>query len=203
MAQINPHFLNNVLQSIGSVALEKDIIEVYEATTTLAKMLRYSIKGADEMPLEQEIQNVSNYLFIQKFRFENKLEYSFEVDEKLNNYVLPKLTIQPLVENAVVHGLEGKKYGGKVKICCFQEGEKVCIYVMDNGIGMDHAQLTSIFEQFRQNDKQIEIETGKIGLINVYQRLRLTYGKSFTINIESTPGIGTKLMLCLPFNAEE
>ncbi|MEG1878159.1 MAG: sensor histidine kinase [Pseudoflavonifractor sp.] len=204
IAQINPHFINNVLQSIGSVALEKDAPEIYEATTILAKMLRYTIKGKDQVTLEEELENTSNYLFIQKFRFEDNLHYSFQVEEGLKAVVLPKLTLQPLVENAMIHGLEGKKGRGTIALRCFRTpAGQMCIQIADDGVGMDSEKLAEIRSKFRKNDEAIEISTSAIGLINVYQRLRIIYGEAFSLEIQSMVGAGTELTLLIPLPEED
>lgn len=204
IAQINPHFINNVLQSIGSVALEKDAPEIYEASTILAKMMRYSIKGKDKVTLHEEMENASDYLYIQKFRFEDRLQYTFEIEKSLYPVILPKLTLQPLVENAVVHGLEAKKEMGSVFVRCYRESETMfCLCVTDDGDGMDAQTLHALHAKFQKNDKAIEIETTSIGLINVYQRLRMIYGVEFTMDLQSELHKGTVLTLHIPYGKEE
>lgn len=199
IAQINPHFINNVLQSIGSVALEKDAPDIYEITTIFARMLRYSIKGKEMVALSDEIQNALDYLFIQKFRYEDLLKYEILTDENLRNTIVPKLILQPLIENAIVHGLEEKKGIGTVKVSCITESpEMMKIIITDNGCGIAGEKVEEFQKIFQQRDREIELETESIGILNVYQRLRIIYGSSFMMEIHSKLMCGTVIKLHIP-----
>lgn len=196
IAQINPHFLNNTLQSIGNEALEQDMPEIYEAVTTLARLLRYSVKGGNQVTLKDELDNVSNYLFIQKFRYEERLHYTFDTDPNLLGLHLPKLILQPLVENAITHGLEPQKEPGCIRVRCFVDDEKdICLCVEDDGTGMTEQVRCALLQRCRASDATGAFDNDSIGVVNVYRRMRLTYGAQFRFEIESSPLHGARFTL--------
>lgn len=195
IAQINPHFLNNILQSIGGAALEKGVPEIYEAAGTLAKMLRYSIKGPDRVMVEDEVRNVKDYLYIQKFRYEERICYTVDLEEAAARFMVPKLILQPLVENAVVHGVESEKTAVTISFRGSCGDACLSLEVRDDGPGMEEEILEEIQKKMRMNDEKIEINKTSIGLINVYQRLRLEYGGDFEMTVESSKGNGTAILI--------
>lgn len=202
IAQINPHFINNTLQAISGVALERGVREIYVISSTLGKMLYYSIKEKDIVTLQREIQNIRDYLSIQKFRYEDRLEYTIKDAPEAAEIRIPKLILQPLVENAVTHGMEDKKDTLKVLIQAFVSEEKLCIEIRDNGQGMSRDKLKEIYLLMEKNKEKIEIESASIGLINVYQRLYLTYEREFAMEIESEEGEGTVIRFSIPAKEE-
>ncbi len=200
-AQINPHFLYNTLDTINSLAKihhEKDISEM---TTQLSSLFRYSIKSNEKyVTVDDEITNVTNYLKIMKIRHEEKLDFQIEVEESIRWTVfLPKLIIQPLIENAVCHGIEMKKGKGKVKIEVYTEEKSLFIHVLDDGIGMDNLTLNKIKEKINSRNliTNGNVERG-IGLINVCERLRIYYKEDYRFDIKSSPGEGTEISIELP-----
>lgn len=196
MAQINPHFINNILQSIGSVALERGIKDIYKSTTVLAKMLRYSIKENYVVKLEKEIQNLNDYLYIQKFRFEEKLIADVYIREGLDDILIPKFTFQPLVENSIVHGFKNKKSAGHLQIEIVNNSMEILkVTIKDDGCGIEEGMLKEIKRGF-ENDNY-EIEKNHIGLCNVYRRLKYLYGRRFTMSIKSTVNKGTVVELSI------
>lgn len=196
IAQINPHFLNNTLQSIGNEALERDMPEIYEAVTTLARLLRYSIKGGNQVTLKDELDNISNYLFIQKFRYEDRLHYTFDTDPDLLGLPVPKLILQPLVENAIVHGLEPKKEPGCIRVRCFvDDSQDICLCVEDDGDGMAEEARCALLQRCCASDATGAFDNDSIGVVNVYRRMRLTYGAQFRFEIESSPMHGARYTL--------
>ncbi|MFI3213293.1 MAG: histidine kinase [Eubacteriales bacterium] len=203
VTQINPHFINNILQSIGSVALEKDAPEIYTASMTLAKMLRYSISKGDSVSLDDEITNVLQYLSIQKFRFEDKFEYTFQIDDALRTLPIPKLTLQPLVENALIHGIEPSPNPCHLHLqCCKTLDNNLKIVIYDDGIGIPSHKLTSIKNNLLQTQNNLILETTSIGLTNVYQRLKILFGDLFEFDITSIYLQGTQLTLIIPITKE-
>lgn len=202
IAQINPHFLNNTLQAISGVALERGVKEIHTVTSTLGKMLHYSIKEKDVVELKAEIQNVQDYLFIQKFRYEKRLEYVIEASDAAQKQGIPKLILQPLVENSIIHGLEGGKNTLHMKITAVQEEEQLCITIEDDGCGIPKERLREIRGRMEKNKEKIEIESHSIGFINVYQRLYLMYEDRFKMNIDSEEGQGTRISIYLSTSVE-
>lgn len=196
LAQINPHFINNILQSIGGAALERGMKDIYKSTTVLAKMLRYSIKDDNVVALEKEIQNLKDYIYIQKFRFEDRLEVSINVKDGMTEIRIPKFTFQPLVENAIVHGFKNKKEKGMLYVDVSDSDEKLFeACVCDDGCGIDNETLEEIRQGF-ENDGY-EIEKNHIGLCNIYRRFKYLYDSSFHMDIESAPGKGTRVILMI------
>lgn len=196
LAQINPHFLNNTLQSVGSVALEQGLTEVYRSINALCRMLRYSIKGDNTVCVREEQQNVRDYLYIQQFRFGDRLTLVMEIPEEVLDVKIPKLTLQPLVENAFIHGLEQKKEKGCIRIFAVREEERILFRIEDNGTGIEEG----ILERVR---RALLIEEGEdikmgIGIGNVNQRLHLMYGSRAEITIDSVFGEGTAVTVKIP-----
>ena len=202
IAQINPHFINNTLQAISGVALERGVKEIYVISSTLGKMLYYSIKEKDIVTLQRELQNASDYLSIQKFRYEERLQYTIEDIPEASQICIPKLILQPLVENAVTHGMEGKKDMLSVTVRVTSSKERLYFEIADNGQGMNQEKLNELSNLMEKNKEKIEIESAGIGLINVYQRLYLTYERELFMEIESETGKGTFIRFSVPIKEE-
>lgn len=193
-AQINPHFLYNTLDSIIWMSEAGQSDEVVEMTSALAKLLRQSISNDHEqVELGQEMEYVKNYLTIQKMRYQDKLEYTVEVDPKVRHVMIVKLVLQPIVENAIYHGIKYKGSKGTLRIRAFAESEDVCIVIEDNGIGMDETALNIIFDETQKIHKQ-----NGVGVPNVQKRLKLYYGDKYGIIYESKVGIGTRATIRIP-----
>lgn len=191
-AQINPHFLYNTLDSIIWMAECKQNDEVVSMTSALSKMLRASIsRQPSGATLKLELQNVENYLKIQKLRYSNKLDYEINVDEKLLNKKAVHLGLQPLVENAIYHGIKNKKGYGKITINAYEEYGLLKIQVIDNGEGMSEDILSSLLQYDRSDD------TG-IGIYNVDRRIKLLFGNDYGLSIESKKKKGTSVTMTIP-----
>lgn len=209
-SQINPHFLYNTLESIRSEALMQNCGEIAEMTEALATLFRYSISRPGDMAtLEQELENVENYLLIQQYRFPQKFEIVKKIeDEEVLHCRLPVLTIQPLVENAIHHGLETMIGRGKITIRAFRTQQHMVVSVADNGCGMSAARLAQVREAMENDDDDATLssrDSGKkagIALINVSRRVRFYYGPEYGLQIYSTEGVGTTVELTLPCNGE-
>lgn len=193
-AQINPHFLYNTLDSIIWMSEAGQNDEVVEMTSALAKLLRQSISNDHEqVELGQELEYVKNYLTIQKMRYQDKLEYQIEIEPEVRRVMIVKLVLQPIVENAIYHGIKYKGSKGTLRIRAYADGEDVCIAIEDDGIGMDETALKNIFDKTKKVHKQ-----NGVGVPNVQKRLKLYYGEKYGIVYESRPGEGTRAVIRIP-----
>lgn len=196
--QINPHFLFNTLETIRMEAMLNEQKKITNMIKNLGSLLRYSLQTRNKMvTLKSELDNVETYLEIQHFRFEDKISYSIVVKDRmdLNKYEIIPFLIQPLVENSFVHGLENKKGTGEIRIVITEGEHCLRIQVEDNGVGMRPDQLDELIRFMKDNNVQ---ESNKIGVRNVYQRLRLFYKDAFHMEIKSVCGEGTWILLELP-----
>ncbi|NHN34641.1 sensor histidine kinase [Paenibacillus agricola] len=193
-AQINPHFLYNTLQSIGTLALRNGVEEISDKITELGSILRYSMDiETEHVPLLKEIRHVEDYLSLQKGRFKHKLSYTLSCPEEALQVLVPKMVLQPLVENSIVHGIEKGNGTGTLHIGIEMTGEKLNIRVIDNGKGIDMPTIQQIkkeYASFQQYRKE-----GGIGLMNVLYRLQLYYAAGFEWDIESIPYTSTVISL--------
>ena len=193
-AQINPHFLYNTLDSIIWMSEAGENDEVVEMTSALARLLRQSISNdKEEVELEKEIEYVKNYLTIQKMRYKDKLEFFIYVDPRVAHVPVIKLVLQPLVENAIYHGIKYKETKGNLKIYARPVDGRVEIVVADDGIGMDEDVMEHIFDEHRKEQKR-----NGVGVPNVQKRLKLQYGSEYGIRYESVKGAGTKAVITIP-----
>ena len=198
-AQIQPHFLYNTLDSIIWMSHAGRSAEVVEMTSALASLLRRSIgTGSDTNTLAEEMDHVKSYLTIQKMRYNEKLQYELDMDPQTADCLLPKLILQPLVENAIYHGIKVKQTGGTVRVESILEEERLLITVEDDGVGMTEEQIARIFEK-----KQSDAESTKIGVYNVNERLQYYFGSEASMRYYSTPGRRTMVMLVLPIVREK
>ena len=204
--QINPHFLYNTLESIRSEAMEAGMDSVVCMTEALAHFFRYTISNMENMvTLEEELDNINTYFLIQKYRFEERIGLTIEYDEEehdlLNHCLLPKLTLQPVVENSIIHGIERKMGFSTVRIVLRCTEKRLIIQVSDDGIGMQPEALDdlnrklnqSLFESLHNKKKK-----GGIALVNVNNRIHLIFGEEYAMTVYSTPGVGTDVMIELP-----
>lgn len=204
-AQIKPHFLFNTLESINVLAIQNQGKKVNEMVLRLASILRISFQGKEEILLRQEIEHVSNYLEIQKFRFEDLFEYSINIPEEMMDTLVLKLTIQPIVENSIQHGFEGIEYTGLLKITGEIKEDRILIRIEDNGIGMTNEQLLK-FKYFDDSEVVHDStdvanhERRGLGLRSVVDRLRFKYGSRYGLFICSSPGHGTIIQCVIPKN---
>ncbi len=192
-SQINPHFLYNTLDTILWLAELNQSKEVVKVTSALGKMLRISLRlGKDFIPLEVELEHTISYLNIQKVRYEELLQYSITGDNSLLDMYVPKLIIQPIVENAIYHGIRGKKARGHIDINYRLENEFLIIDIIDDGIGFDVEKKDA-----KSSDEQRNI-SGGIGMNNVLSRIKILCGEKYGFEIDSKVGKGTKISLKLP-----
>lgn len=203
-SQINPHFLYNALDSIRGYALLHDMDEISDITEALSRVFRNMISDKHELlPLRQERDNINNYMKIQQFRFNNKFQYSFEVEEELlDKYMVPRMVIQPLVENAIMHGLERKVEAGWVRVTAYVTEKRFVIKVTDNGVGMSEERLELLNNAMKMNMISSSVSSDRnhngIALINIDKRLKLRFGNQFGLILSSTPNIRTSTEVVLP-----
>lgn len=201
-AQINSHFLYNTLESINSIAEIEEVESIAVMTKALGDMFRYSIKTESELvPVESELAHVSNYMTIQKIRYEDKIDFRLEIEEGLSSYKVLKLIVQPIVENALYHGLESTRKKGTVSVKVFRAEERIVFEIADDGVGMSPDQLQDLrallseppaFSELGHRDKR------SIGLKNVHSRISLYYGPEFGLSLESELDKGTRVVLNVP-----
>lgn len=198
-SQINPHFLYNTLEMIRMQALSGGNRQVAYSIKLLGKTMHYVLEntGSSLTTLDKELDYVTSYLEIQKLRFGERLNYEMEVGDNVQPdeiRVLP-LTLQPIVENAVLHGLADVEEGGVVRIAISRDDGQLVFCVADNGPGMDEAALETVRENLRNHDEE---NTKSIGLYNIRKRVRLLYGKAADLTVDSFPGRGTVVTLVIP-----
>jgi two-component system, sensor histidine kinase YesM len=203
-AQIKPHFLFNALESINILAVQNEGRKVSKMVLRLANILRISIQQKEEITIEQELEHLTSYLEIQKYRFEELFEYSIDVPKQLLTNPILKLTLQPLVENSIQHGFDGIDYMGQIHVKAREEGSNIAFYIEDNGIGIPEQQLalfatsgmTSLQEMYEETP-----ETGErrgLGVGNVADRLRIHYGNGYGLVLCSASGQGTIIKCLIP-----
>ncbi|WP_161568256.1 sensor histidine kinase [Anaerobacillus alkaliphilus] len=198
-SQINPHFLYNSLQSIGTIALRNKVPEIYTLITSLSSIMRYSMNiDEDVVPLTKEVNHVNAYLSLQKQRFQERLFYSITVDDELKKIMVPKMILQPVVENYFKHGFEMSNLTGKIDIQILKEKERLTILIEDNGLGVTEERLKEIELMLTKGIKLAKAETTSIGLQNVYERLELYYGEKGLMKVGNREGGGFKVTLAIP-----
>jgi two-component system sensor histidine kinase YesM len=203
-SQINPHFLYNTLESIRGQALWEGMDEVAEMTETLSLYFRYgiSVKG-NTVRLGDELRYVEHYVRIIKYRFGERFSFSIACeDEGLLDCTLPKLTIQPIIENAVRHGLEEKSGVGSVEVRISATEECLLVRVVDDGVGMGEEAIAALNARLRDPHPASEVELDDrrsgIALVNVNARIRLLYGEGYGVFPSSSLGSGTDVEIVLP-----
>jgi two-component system sensor histidine kinase YesM len=204
-SQINPHFLYNTLEVVRGQALMDDNYKIADMTEALAKYFRYNIgKDNDKVTLSEEIENVYNYIKIQQYRFADKFTFHVYVhddSEEYKNCLMPKMTLQPIVENAIFHGIEGKIDEGAIDLHIVTTEERLIVTVADDGIGMSEEILEDINKKLRQSPMVVSYSKKRgngIAISNVNNRLKLLFGKEYGINISSTWMVGTEVEITIP-----
>ncbi len=190
--QINPHFLYNTLDTISWMARSGGNNDISDMAVTLADLLRATIKQDSFITIDEELKSVRNYLFIQEYRFGDKVEASYQIDNLTRDYIIPNFILQPLVENAIIHGLEPKLGKGNLNIEIRMQEQGIFFCVSDDGVGMTPEEVRRTYEQCERDDGR-----ESIGIKNVYRRLKIYYGAEGTLKIESAKDEGTKITFCL------
>ena len=191
-AQINPHFLYNTLDSIAWMCERGRNADAVNMVHALARLFRISIsRGHELIPIAKEIEHAESYLQIQKYRYKNQFTYEFDVDPGCLDYYCNKITLQPIIENSINHGLDLLVEEGRIQVEVLQDGEDILFRVRDNGVGMSQEQVDAILEQ------DPEDRTG-IGIRNVNDRLRIYFGAPYGLNITSELDVGTCVEIRMP-----
>ncbi|CAM3177756.1 sensor histidine kinase [Paenibacillus lupini] len=197
-SQINPHFIYNTLETIRMTAEINDDEEVAEMTFTLGKLLRYSInRGRETVELREEMQHLERYLQLLRYRFNNRFNMTFEIPQELLNFPVMKLTFQPIVENAIIHGVEGKPNEVSIRLSAEMKEQLIIFSIKDEGAGMDGVTLDLLRQSMNGTRDAGGSKTG-VGLRNVNERIKLHYGEMYGLEIESKWGEGTTVYLKLP-----
>jgi two-component system sensor histidine kinase YesM len=199
-AQINPHFLYNTLDTIVWMAEASKTDQVIEIVRALSSFFRISLsKGKDWISIRQEIEHVRSYLAIQKMRYRDILDYKIEVDENLMDGTILKLTLQPLVENALYHGIKNKRNGGTITVRAQSVGpDLVRLEVQDDGVGFTPYKLAEIRSMLNDDTSEISLKEGGFGLENVNKRIKLYYGKQYGLYVQSEYLGGTQVVARIP-----
>lgn len=197
-AQINPHFLYNTLDSIIWLAEAGEKDQVVQVVSALSDFFRTTLsKGRDYITLQEEATHIRSYLQIQRIRYRDILEYDIRIPQELMQYPILKLTLQPLVENALYHGIKNKRGVGHITVTGRSEEEKLIFCVRDDGIGMSSTQLDHVRAMVRGERQDSEVSSG-FGLFNVNQRLQLNYGAEYGLDIDSVYEEGTLATVVIP-----
>lgn len=193
-AQINPHFLYNTLDSIQWMCEQNKMQESVKMVGALAQLFRISInRGKEFVTIERELNHAESYLIIQSFRYKNQFTYRFDVDKSILGYGCNKITLQPIIENAIYHGLGRMIDEGEIIISAYADGDDIVFKVSDNGIGMTEEQCQNILKN----------ESSGIGIKNVNDRLKIYFGEKYGVTIESTMDIGTTIIIRFPKIGED
>lgn len=193
-SKINPHFLFNTLNTIAGMALMENSDNTAKLIYSLSDMLRYSLRNSENMvEIGAELESIQKYLFIQTMRYSDKISYDIKIPDEILKYKIPAMTLQPLIENAVIHGLEPKNGPGKISITGQVISNKhVIIKITDNGVGMDSEKLNMI------TNKANPSSNDSIGMRIVQDRLVYYFGSEFSMKIDSTPFVGTTVCVKVP-----
>lgn len=193
-SRVNPHFLFNTLNMISSLARIENADQCAELMETTAAFLRYNLDNISKtVPLEKEVENLKDYVAIQECRYGGRYQYTFEIEERCLDYKMPCMILQPMVENAIQHGIAMMLENGHVWIRIYPQGNCVCLEVQDNGVGMTEEQIRSIYEDFHENKSS----GNHIGIRNIYRRLSLYYHNDLKFEFYNMdPGL--KIFISLP-----
>lgn len=196
-AQLNPHFLYNTLQAISTEALINDQFTIHKMITSLASNLRYTIKGGDLVPLKSEVQYLSDYIYLLKMRMNDALVFNIDTEPELDDYMIPKISLQALVENSIIHGKSTNKESIEIKVTLTRlPNDRLQISVYDNGCGISQEQQNKLYQDFES--ALTAKNPGGIGLANLYVRLHLLYNEPTDLKIESAEHQYTNIILTLP-----
>lgn len=204
--QINPHFLYNTLECIRGQALSEGMNDLADTVKALGLFFRYniSVKGT-AVSFEDELKNLENYISIQQYRFKNKFTLNLDIEEaqkaRILACMLPKLCLQPLVENAILHAFNHITSGGRVTLKAYRTDDNLSIIVADNGSGMSPKQLEKLDRSIHSEYMEEGQEHG-VGLRNVHRRIQLLFGKEYGLSVKSFTGIGTFVEVFLPMRTE-
>lgn len=204
-SQINAHFLYNTLHTIRGMALTDSKKEINEIIKSLVAYLRYITNTDEFVTLQEEVNHLENYLSIERLRFGNKFKVKYEFTDNVKNQKILKLSLQPIIENSIFHGLEQKAGQGIVKITAYKEGDKAIIKIMDNGKGINKEELKLLNEILINDDIDRKVKNKKrsIGLYNIHKRIQIYFGSEYGLKIKSWQDIGTMIIVRYPHICKE
>lgn len=192
-SQINPHFLYNTMNTIAALATIENAGRTRKMIECVSDMLKYNVKRINEnVTLAEEFQIIKDYLYIQQERFGTRIGYKLSYDERVMHYYVPSMILQPLIENAIIHGLEPKEDNGLLEVRIEDDSEDILIMIRDNGVGIEEDKLM-VLSGYDENRASFK----GVGIVNVVRRLEIAYGKN-VVNIKSVMGIGTEVNIRLP-----
>ncbi|NEW05048.1 sensor histidine kinase [Paenibacillus sp. SYP-B3998] len=192
-SQINPHFLINTLNSIKLMAIISRVDNIRNMTQALIRLVSSSFnRGGSLTPLSDEVDNLKQYIFIMETRYGNKFEVQWDVDESAKPLYILKLLLQPILENAITHGLVSKETNGTIRIVIHKKGEQLCIGIADDGIGISDEQIEKL------QDPDQDYTFSGMGILNVHHRIQLHYGQQYGVTIERLEPSGTKVEITVP-----
>jgi two-component system, sensor histidine kinase YesM len=195
-SQINPHFLFNTLNTTARLAMFEEADETLKVIESTSELLRYNLGKIkkENITLKDEIDNVKEYIFIQKTRFSDRITFEFDIDESLLWVAVPYLILQPMVENAIIHGIEPLEKNGKLELCVFDKGEYVAVRIADNGVGIEPDILKFVYVD--------DSKSKSIGVSNVRKRIEYFYDRNDLFLVDSQVGKGTTVEILIPKNLE-
>ena len=194
-AQINPHFLSNILNTARLLADMQDADNLENYLSSVIKLLHLSMSNKEDfITVEKEVEYLKSYLNIQQFRLHNKFDSKFEIEEKLMDYKIPKFLLQPVVENAIIHGISNKSGQGLIEIKGFSQNEQIIFSITDDGIGMNEEEINDLLNNRTENKTQFS----GIGIKNVEERIKLHFGEQYGLEIESFKDHFTTVKIILP-----
>ncbi|MEA4915769.1 MAG: sensor histidine kinase [Christensenella sp.] len=197
-AQINPHFLYNTLDTIIWLIESGEISESVAMVSSLSNFFRFSLsRGQNVITIQEEQQHIRSYLEIQHMRYRDLMEYDIDIPEELSIYILPKLTLQPLVENALYHGIKIRRRKGLIRVSGRVEGEQLVLEVADDGCGMTPERLEEVRASLVNGRKE------GFGLRTVHQRIQILFGSEYGLTLESEPDVGTRILVRIPMQTSE
>ncbi|MDO4276091.1 MAG: histidine kinase [Eubacteriales bacterium] len=200
-AQINPHFLYNTLDTMSSIAEIQNCSQVSALCQSLANIFRYSLNMKEPFStVAQEMVHLKNYIYVMNVRMQNQVRYEFSIDDEVLQDSLPRISVQPLVENAVNHGLRNHKGEKVVRVTAETQGDCLVILVEDNGVGMTKERVQ---ELYKEESQETEDKSRSIGILNIHRRMKLLYGEPYGLVIESEPDKGTRVYLRIPRRRQE
>lgn len=200
--QINPHFMHNTFECIRGMALLYEVPDIAEISEALSRFFSYNVRGKGYATIREIADHIHDYASIIGYRFMNKYTISIEIEEDVMEQCMPKMIIQPLVENAVFHGLEPKEESGMVGVFVGKEKERLAIRVWDSGCGMDEKELETLKNKLKEFDRTslLPMQKNGIGMVNIYRRLRLFYADQLEFNVTSKKGEGTRIDIFVPLD---
>lgn len=202
-AQINPHFLYNTLDTMSSIASVYECDLVSDLSQSLSDIFRYSLgTGNPHASIDDEITHLKNFLFVMNVRMNHEVTYTFDIEEESRQYTIPRISIQPIVENAIKHGLKEKIGDKRIAIHIYCQAMDVVVSVEDNGVGMDEKTISQLNQRLRDND-QVNMEEGQsIGLFNINTRLKILYGSHYGIELSKNEQEGMRVEFKVPKGAK-